>query len=136
MTGQLTALWTEEQRDPGALQTLLQSESLFQTPADKEDEKQDKNLICICKLYTCIQNSMLLNQLKSTSESVQRWYGLHCPVLTLSFPPHCEIAAGQPSRHYQTHAAYKRHTKGEAKSVCERKKGGRDQGREFLHANL
>lgn len=79
---------------------------------------------------------MLLDLLKSASESVQRCYGLHCPVLTLSFPPHCEIAAGQPSRHYQTHAAYKPNTKDEAKSVCARKKGEGEQGGKFSLANL
>lgn len=37
--GQLTALWTEGQRDPRALQTPLQSKSLFQTPAEEENEE-------------------------------------------------------------------------------------------------
>lgn len=70
--------------------------------------------------------SMPLNQLRSKSVSVQRWCGLHCPELRLSFPPHCEIVAGPPSRHYQTHAAYKKDTMGEVKSVCERRRGAKE----------
>lgn len=66
---QLTALWTEEQRDPRALRTLLQSKSLFQTPAEEENEeiqrwetRQNLHLICKYFIYTYIQNIMLLNQ--------------------------------------------------------------------------
>lgn len=56
--------------------------------------------------YTYIQNIMLLNQLKSMP--VQCCYNLHCPVLRLSFPPHCEIAVEPPSHHCQILATYKK----------------------------
>lgn len=41
-------------------------------------------------------------------------------MLRLSFPLHCETAAGPPSHHCQTHATYKEDKTDAGKSVCER----------------
>lgn len=67
-----------------------------------------QNLYLICKkfIYTFIRNIRLVNQLKSMT--VQCWNNLHCPVLRLSFPPHCEIAAEPPLHHCQILATYKK----------------------------
>lgn len=74
---------------------------------------------------------MLLNQRKSMT--VQCWYNLHCPVLRISFPPHCEIAVEPPSHHCQILATYKK-TRQIQERVAEKEKEKRARQRDHIYA--
>lgn len=65
--------------------------------------------------------------------TVQCWHNLHCPVLRLSFPPHCETAAEPPSHHCQILATYKNPPRQMRERVAEEEREKRARGRDPIN---